>query len=620
MSPRRPSAPPPATPPRGLSRRRFIAGAASGLVVAPAFLQSARGDGLHRNDPLFSLGVASGDPDDHSVVLWTRLAPEPLAGGGMPRRVVRVGWDIATDPGMTRVIRRGRTLAFPDHGHSVRVVARGLPADHWLYFRFHALGETSRVGRTRTFPGPRDPASHMRLAVVSCQNYVQGFYPAYGDMLDQELDFIVHTGDYIYEGGPIAQPLAAGRNHTGAELFTLQDYRDRYALYRLDADLQEVHARYPFLVTWDDHEVDNNYAAGRAEETAPFQDNDFAIRRHNAYRAYSEAMALRPLNRQHGNAPALRLFRRLQFGDLADIHMLDTRQFRSDQPAGDNFGSTDPASAALDQAGFLAALDERLFDADGILDADATVLGPRQERWLARNLRNSGALWNVLAQQVMVTPWNLIATARATIELDPAIPAAAKAVIVGAIDQVSNLYNVDAWDGYPAARQRLLTMLDALRPANPVVLTGDIHSAWAANLLQDFSAPDSSDMLAAEFVCTSISSTFLALDPRFTDLTVRAGRADNPHIDYFNGLFRGYCLCDVDRERWETTYRAVGDVANASLADPTPSLGLVPVPGAPVATDRVMRVDAGFNRPGSGKRLETTASRALPPAPIPPWG
>lgn len=597
---------PAAQHPAGINRRRFLHGAGLGVLglgIAPAFLRSARGDSLHLNGGLFSLGVVSGEPDADSVVLWTRLAPEPLAGGGMPNRPVQVRWEVAEDYGMTRVLRQGVHLAQPGDGHTVRVVARGLPSNRWLYYRFSALGETSRVGRTRTFPAWHDPIDRMRCAVVSCQNYTQGFYTAYRDMLDQELDFVLHTGDYIYENGPVALEIAPGRNHNSAEIFTLEDYRNRYALYRLDLDLQEAHAQLPFVVTWDDHEVDNNYAGLIAEEGAPFRGEDFRQRRDNAYRAYAEAMPLRPLNRHHGDS-ALRLYRGLSFGRLADIHMLDTRQFRGDQPAGDGFGSTSPASAAIEPV-----IGEALFDAEGILDPAATLLGGRQARWLETRLRRSQAVWNVLAQQVMVMPWNLVTTTRAvvaaTLQSQP-IPPEQQARILAAFESIDNIFNVDAWDGYPVARRRLLAMLQRSGARNPVVLTGDIHSAWGANLLADFE-DTGSDVLAAEFVCTSISSTFLELDPRPTDFVVRQGLADNPHIEYFNGLFRGYCLCDVDGGRWQTRYRAVGDPAR--LADTDNPLALVPFPDSPVDTDAVLEIEAGFNIAGSGKRLQTRFAR-----------
>jgi alkaline phosphatase D len=289
----------------------------------------------------------------------------------------------------------------------------------------------------------------------------------------------------------------------------------------------------------------------------------------------------------------VRIYRNFQFGDLANLYLLDTRQYRSNQPAGDDFGSTDADARAIEPV-----LGEPLYDADGILDPAATLLGAEQERWLARNLQQSDTRWNILGQQVMVMPWNLVKAGRKQVELNPALPAAQKAAILGAFDQVANIYNVDAWDGYPAARQRLLSLLRASGALNPVILTGDIHSAWAANLVTDFSRPAEADLIAAEFVCTSISSTFLSDDPRPTDFVVRTTLTDNPHIQYFNGLFRGYSLCDVSHQRWQTTYRTV--LGDPRSPDP---LALVPQANSPVGTDRVLQIESGFNVPGSGLRI-----------------
>jgi alkaline phosphatase D len=539
---------------------------------------------------MFTLGVASGDPSARSVVLWTRLAPDPLNGGGLGQRVVPVTWKVATDPHMRHVIRQGVALARPRHGHAVRPVARGLPSDCTVWYQFHALGQSSRIGRTKTFPSRRQRAHRLRLALVSCQNYEQGFYPAFRDIAHQDLDCVIHVGDYIYEGGASSSPLLPGRVHNSAEIVSVDEYRDRYAQYRLDPDLQDAHACHPFICTWDDHEVDNNYAGSIPEGPQPMN-ADFIQRRSNAYQVYAETMPLRPLNRLGQRQGGLNLARKLTFGDLADIHVLDTRQFRSDQPAGDGFGSTDTLADA-DEDLLELVLGESLFDESGINDPAATMLGLRQELWLARNLRRSRARWNILAQQVMQMRWNLKSTVGLTL-LDPAIPPSA----VAAFQNVTEILNIDAWDGYPAARQRLFSILDALRPNNPVVLTGDIHSSWAGDLLRDFADP-TSDVLAAEFVCTAISSTFLAPDPRPTSQIVGFGIPDNPHIKYFDGVFRGYALCDVNRHRWRTEFRRVGTLAD--LTDPDP-LALVPLRGDPVETNAVAEIEAGFNRPGSPK-------------------
>ena len=613
-----------------ITRRGFLgkAAGATGIVVAPAFLTQARADRWYESSPLFPLGVASGDPNHASVILWTRIVEDPIVGAAPTSKPIPVRWEVALDPGMREIVRAGTAIAQPENGHAVRVLANRLPESCWLYYRFSAKGRfsghVSRVGRTRTFPASPgakrfwyqhclEPArsDRMRFAMVSCQSYVQGFYPAWGDIARQDLDFVVHTGDYIYEGGASSAPLLAGRNHVGGEIFSLNDYRNRYALYRLDQDLQDAHAQLPFIVTWDDHEVDNNYAGLVEEEGAPFAGDDFVERRRNAYQVYAESMPIRTttVRRRAGDSRQFRdvfpLFRRLRYGSLADVHVLDSRQYRTDQPAGDNFGSTDqsldPQSAALIEGVF----GEQLFDSDGIRSPKATLLGLRQEAWLAKNLARSSACWNVLAQQVMVMPWNLKRTAALNVEfseLPPGFPID-KPSLLALVDQVDDFLNVDAWDGYQAARDRLLHILDKFRPGGPVVLTGDIHSAWGAELLQDFGDPANSDVLAAEFVCSSISSTFLSPDPRPTDFIVRAGIPDNPHIRYFNALYRGYSICDVDQTRWKTEYRAVGQPED--VLDPDP-LALVPMSGDNVFTSAVAEIAHGFNARGERGSLRVT--------------
>lgn len=566
------------------TRRRFLirSGAAASLIAAPAVLKGLRAAVAERASSLFTLGVASGDPRAHSVVLWTRLAPDPLGSSGLPGVPITVRWQVASDPGMAHVLRRGLALAMPEDGFAVHVQVAGLPSDSWFYYRFEALGEFSRIGRTRTFPGPRDPVGEMRFALASCQDYQDGFYVAYRDMLQQDLDFVLHVGDYIYENGQTDNPIAEGRRHNSAEIFSVDDYRKRYALYRLDPDLQAAHAQFPFIVTWDDHEADNNYAGKVAEEDAPVRGRAFIERRRNAYQVYAETMPLRLRNRAGAGQNRLRLHRSLHFGDLADIHVLDTRQFRSDQPCDDGFGSLDPESVALEPRF------GRLFCPEELEDPEATLLGSRQERWLARGLKFSRAQWNILAQQVVMTEWNLAPFAQRS------------------VPEIETIFSVDAWDGYRAARRRLFDLLARLRPSNPVVLTGDIHSAWGANLLEDF-AESGSDILAAEFVGSSITSTFGDRDPRPNDAVVRDTVVKaNPHIAFYNGLYRGYCLCEVDRRRWRSTYRAAGTLD--AIANPDHE-ALIPFDDTPVETDAVLEIPAGFNAPGSGVRLETKFAR-----------
>lgn len=587
------------------TRRHFIQRTGIGLVAAPAIISGLKRDAVASPSALFTLGVMSGDPGSDQVTLWTRLAPDPLNGGGLADDALPVKVEVAADEAMTHLVFEDEVMARAENGYAVRVRAKQLPEDSWLYYRFHALGDSSRLGRTRTFPGAEQGAdgARMRFALTSCQNYEQGFYAAWRDIAERKdaIDFIVHVGDYIYENGATDTPFDPARVHNGVEIFSVEDYRNRYALYRLDQNLQDAQALFPVIHTPDDHEVDNNYAGMVAEEGAPFEGDAFLERRRNAYRVLLESMPYGPMVRSNRGHGQVKLYRRLNYGNLASIFVLDTRQFRTDQPAADGFGSADPDSAALEPV-----FDEVLFD-PGIDNPAAEMLGGRQEQWLAKELKQSNAQWNVLAQQIMLTEWNLLGTARLTIQTDPTIPDEQKEAILPLFDQVDDFLSVDAWDGYRAARMRLFDVLEKARPNNPIVLTGDIHSSWAANLRRDAGDP-SSDLLAAEFVCTSISSTFLGADPRPTDQIVKAGLPElNPQIAFFNGLLRGYCLCEVDQDRWVTTYRGVGTRADiANLDDP---LALVPRADSPVETDAVVEIEAGFNLPNSGKELVTTFSQ-----------
>lgn len=486
-----------------VSRRQFLryASALSGGVGL------AHGRLAHASTELFPLGVASGDPGSDRVTLWTRLAPEPLGDGGMPNRPVLVRWVVAHDEHMCRVVREGTCWAVPELGHSVHVRPAGLAPARWYYYQFEAMGQRSRVGRTRTFPSRLDSTTAARFALVSCQDYQNGYYAAYRHLAQQDLDFVVHVGDYIYE---YETRVDGVRQVPDGETLTLADYRRRYALYKLDADLQDAHAAFPFLVTFDDHEVDNNYAGLVPEDDQ--SPTAFAERRAAAYQAYFENM---PLGfRSFPVGGNMRLFRRFHFGTLANISVLDTRQYRNDQPCGD---------------GLQAACED-------VLSPDATLTGDTQEAWLLRNLDRSRARWNVLAQQVMMTEWDLGAAVGAPVPF----------------------FNMDAWDGYPQARQRILSFLADRKISNPIVLSGDIHSSWVANLKRDFSDANS-PTIATEFVGTSISSDFpLSYIP-----LVEATLPSNPHIQYFDGFHRGYVKHEVTPKQWIAEYYGVADVQMA---------------------------------------------------------
>ncbi|HET7696038.1 MAG TPA: alkaline phosphatase D family protein [Vicinamibacterales bacterium] len=477
-----------------VDRRAFLLGGIA--VVAAGALPRARERVRWASDP-FTLGVASGDPAHDGVVLWTRLAPDPLNGGGIAEPV-EVTWEVGEDAGMRKILRQGRVTASAAAAHSVHAEVEGLDPDRWYWYRFHAADATSPIGRTKTLPKSGADVNRLRFAFASCQHYETGFFTAYRHMCSEDLDLVFHLGDYIYEG-PGRDNVV--RRHHGPELTTLQHYRERYAQYRLDPDLQAAHASFPWIVTPDDHEVDNNYAGDISENTDPR--DLFLARRAAAYQAYYEHMPLR--RRSVPAGPDIQLYRQFTYGQLASFFVLDTRQYRTDQPCGDMTKPPCPGTA----------------------DPAATLLGAAQERWLFEAFDKSRRRWNVLPQQVMV----------ARVDQFP-----------GPEERIS----MDQWSGYDAGRTRLLELFARRRAANPIVLTGDIHSNWVNDLRVDFRDPKS-PTVGTEFVGTSITS-----GGDGTDLPERliAVMAENPFVKFYNSQ-RGYVSCSVTPQRWHADYQVV---------------------------------------------------------------
>ncbi len=486
-----------------MTRRELL----SFVITLPALAQApsrAQTRTPKFGDYPFQLGVASGEPDAQGFALWTRLAPKPLDGGGMPSEEVQVDWQVAGDEQFTEVVASGSRTARRELAHSVHVEVEGLDADRWYFYRFRAGGEVSPTGRARTTPPRQAAPARLRFAFASCQHYETGYYTALRHMSKEDLDLAVHLGDYIYEG-PGRKRV---REHAGPEIVSLEDYRRRYAQYKSDPDLQAAHHACPWLVTWDDHEVDNNYA-DRASEEPEVSADELLTRRAHAYQAYYEHMPLRLYSRPVGHD--MQLFRRTSFGRLAEFAVLDTRQYRTDQPCGDR---TQPAC-------------------EGVFDPDATLLGERQEAWLRQTLQRSPAVWNVLAQQIMF--------GRADRDPGPEVA-----------------WSMDQWSGYDVARKRLLGFLAEERISNPVVLTGDIHSNWVNDLQVDFDRPES-PTVATEFVGTSISS---GGDGVAEDDYVRAILDQNPFVRFFNKE-RGYVSCTVTPSEWRADYQVVEKVTVA---------------------------------------------------------
>jgi alkaline phosphatase D len=488
-----------------MDRRAFIkvAGGAVAGTSLVGLLDSTSAAGASPRPtlpgPPFTLGVASGEPTHNGVVLWTRLAPNPLVpGGGMPPERVRVDWEVAADDSFRRVVRHGRELAVPEDAHSVHVDLTGLRPDATYWYRFRAAGEISPIGRTRTAPHPGQRPHRVRFATASCQNYQDGYYVAHRALADEDLAFVAFLGDYIYEGRPSATAL---RQHDGVgEPVTLDDYRGRHARYRSDLDLQACHAAFPWIVTPDDHEIDNNWADEIPQDPDVQARDQFLARRAAAFKAYWEHMPLSPRLRPTGID--MRLYRRFAWADLLQLDVFDTRQYRSDQPA-DLAGANDPA---------------------------ATMMGAEQERWFAQGIKRSRALWNAVAQQTMV--------AQNDRRAGP-----------------TEVFDFDNWDGYRVPRQRLLAELNQV--ANPVVLTGDRHATWICDLKEDFYDPASAT-IAAELTGTSISSGS-DRDPALFHASFDPVMAESPHWKFIDNT-HGYLLCDVDRQRWLTELRTVPTV------------------------------------------------------------
>jgi alkaline phosphatase D len=462
------------------------------------------------SDP-FTLGAASGDPLADAVVLWTRLLPD----GALPDADVEVEWEMATDAGMTEVAAAGSAAAVAALGHSVHVDVTGLQPDTEYYYRFR-LGEfATPPARTRTFAAPGTTPEQFRFAFSSCQNWEQGYYAAYRDLVEQgNIDAFVFLGDYIYEyaSGGYADP--RGRL-TGQdfECQTVEQYRERYALYKGDPLLQAAHALVPWIITWDDHEVANDYAAANSENDDARE--AFLARRAAAYQVWYEHM---PVRLDPPGGPDYKIYRSFAHGDLVRFHVLDTRQYRSDQQRG---------------APFVELLGDAVQVRDEALAAspDQTILGADQRQWLLDGVAASTAIWDVLAQQVFMFGANAVVGA------DPP-------VVV-----------VDTWDGYNNDRRVVLDAVGATAD-NLVVLTGDFHSAAVADLRADPFDP-AQPVVGTELMASSISSSFFDADATVNTL-VTGALAANPQIKWFDSR-RGYTVCEVTPDRWLATYLAVAD-------------------------------------------------------------
>ncbi len=484
-----------------MQRRQFLAGSLAGISYLSANRLRANNHVIRGN--AFSLGIASGDVTEDSAILWTRIAPEPLAqGGGIDPVDLPVTWELSSDRNMRKIVQRGQQMAIPELAHAIHVDVQGLAPGQDYWYRFSAGGQSSMIGHTRTLKTGAHPDLTTRFVTTSCQNYTHGYFTAFEHMVRDEPDFVIHLGDYIYDTS-FGETFRQHDSEQAPE--TLTDFRNRHALYKTDPQLQFAHANLPFYTVIDNHDA--------------LQDNDPTqyAKRAAAYQAWYEHMPVRGFNRRSPNQ--FTMHRQVRVGDLMQISLLDTRQFRdSKYLCNDN----------LDKAMGFGNYRERC---DDLLVNQRSMLGEAQERWLYDAINNNTAHWNVIASSGPVLPFRL--------------------------DQggaESDAYGyIGAWDAYPANRQRLAKAIESAATGHPLILSGDLHSFWAMDGNRISNPEDR--VAAVEFVTSSISANW----PEPLSKPIRDNLSFNPHVDFYNGGERGYLLHDVAREAWQTRFRAVGD-------------------------------------------------------------
>ncbi len=504
-----------------------LATAAAAAASLPRWAWSA----TLKQRELFPVGVASGSPSADGFVLWTRLIDGPVPGtvaADAPRvplpESLTVRWEVAEDEAFGRIVRAGQSEARAALGHAVHVEVSGLKPGRWYFYRFMHGDAVTPTARTRTAPAADAMPDKLRFAFVSCQRWEQGRYAGYRHLLDEDLDLVLFLGDYIYEYAMPKKPPSwqLVRTHTLPAARTLADFRDRYALYRTDAQLQAAHRACPWIVTWDDHEVQNDYAGLGGTGTA----DDFLRLRGAGYQAFYENMPLRASVLTQGigglgTLDGLRIYERQAWGRLLRWHTLDARQYRDRQ-------ACRPPGSELKGAATAQACPE-------LLDPARSMLGAPQERWVEQGLAQDAAAdtrWSVLAQQTIFSRRNY-----------KPLP--------------EESYHTSTWDGYPAARQRLLDAVRGAAPRNTVVVGGDIHQNYVCRVLADFSKPQSA-VIGSEFCGTSIASASGTTPARAQEIAEH-----NPHVVLARPDRRGYAVAEVTPARWTTTLRVVDDVARA---------------------------------------------------------
>jgi alkaline phosphatase D len=512
------------------NRRHLLALAAlAPLAAQPVGLRRAWAGRPNPSANYFDCGIASGCPDADGLVLWTRLTGLASGQQGFSGPILSIRWELSHDEFFSRVVQSGSAPALAQLGHTVHVEVRGLEPARWYWYRFIFRGVASPSGRTRTAPSPDAMPDELRFAFASCQHWEDGYYAAWRHVVTESPDMVAFLGDYIYEGASSRHSQhALARTQPLRRATTLADYRDRYALHKSDTDLQAAHRACPWIMTWDDHEVRNDYA----NETVVPADTDFPAQRAAAYQAFYENMPLRASALVHGlanltslghAADAVRVTQRHAFGRLARFHVLDTRQFRDVQACRDDHHSS---SGVVHPA-----------DCPTLKAPERTMLGAAQEQWLAKGLAADanladGPRWSVIAQQTLFSPrhYGNAATGPVT---------------------------TDTWDGYPAARQRLSSAIAVAPPRNTVFIGGDIHQNFVCNV-KERANDESSKTVASEFCGTSVTSFSGASQQRLDRLVEQ-----NPHILLANSQYRGYGLVRLTPARWTTELRILNDPMRA---------------------------------------------------------
>jgi alkaline phosphatase D len=490
-------------------RRLLLATAAklAAFAMIPVALEVKATNKVKFVDYPFKLGVASGDPLPNGFVIWTRLAPVPMNPLATPKIPIVVRWYVTEDKAGKNVIQSGTSIAYPQNAHSVHVEVGNLNANKEYFYYFIAGGEKSQIGRVYTLPLVGEPTSDYLFAVASCQSYTDGNYAAYRDLVERDPKLVIHTGDYIYEqdwfGGVRSLPVSEAR--------TLEEYRMLYGQYKQDPALQAAHANSAWLLIWDDHEVDNDWAGDYSQEKVAF--DEFVKRKSSAFKAYFENMPLRLAAKPQESS--LKLYQRTVVGDLLQFDLLDCRQYRS-LPACLKKESLKKGHKAICVE---AKLTERSF------------LGKEQEAWLMRGIGLFGAKWNVIIQTTLMAPFDFL-------------------------KGNNQAYDMDGWDNYSASRQRILNKINEVKPSNPVVFGGNIHANYAG-VINTIALDNNSKPLVNEFVCTSISSGGGGED-RYRD--TKKQFSENPFARYFDNRKRGYLLCHASTERLQVKLRVVDNI------------------------------------------------------------